>query len=272
MPRLALFGYTWINNMATLLQIRQRFIQQSGKFDLVVDTTNYVDNGANNFIQAGQDMLDRMLPERRQIQRMPINASIGQYFLFVPKMRTAHAVYYVTSEGKKKELSYAEYFTFRELYPKLNLAATSSPPIESIDLQDTGTPTHWTIPPTGIIETWNNLNITNKNISADMDGVQIGDAAYDGTAILIGKPLDTATEVTVFGRCYSKKLASDSDTSFWSVVNPDLLVQAALYKLEVLYSNSEGMRDKESAINREIDLMDTDQAEFETIGITRMEG
>jgi len=41
-----------------LLEIRTEFIKQSGRYDLVTDATSWADNGANFYINSGQDYLD----------------------------------------------------------------------------------------------------------------------------------------------------------------------------------------------------------------------
>ena len=43
----------------TLLSVRQRFVDLSGRYDLVIDSINWANNGADFFIQAGQRWLDR---------------------------------------------------------------------------------------------------------------------------------------------------------------------------------------------------------------------
>ena len=45
----------------TLREIRESVVNKSGRNDLVGDITNYVDNGANEYIRAGQRFLDNRL-------------------------------------------------------------------------------------------------------------------------------------------------------------------------------------------------------------------
>ena len=49
----------------SLLDVRKKFITRSGRFDLVVDTTDYVDSGANAYINDGQKLLDLLQPTNR---------------------------------------------------------------------------------------------------------------------------------------------------------------------------------------------------------------
>lgn len=263
--------------MATLLDIRTKFYGRSGRADMVNASTyaniTGVTGGADFFINAGQRMLDEKHTSHRQIQRYPVNFATGQYAALVSGMRTATMVRYVTDEGKKKTLDYVDYDTFTEYFPKLNLLATGDPPINLVDTQSTGTPTIWTMPPTSIIEMWNNeFTAADQNLNKDLDGVFIGDGQYNATAVLIGAPPDRTMQVTIFGRGYSRPLSADTDTSYWSVRDPELLLAAALYKLEEFYSNSEGQSDKMQAILDKLNDLDKDEAEYDSIGVERLEG
>ena len=51
----------------SLLDVRKKFITRSGRFDLVVDTTDYVDSGANSYINDGQKLLDLLQPTNRSL-------------------------------------------------------------------------------------------------------------------------------------------------------------------------------------------------------------
>jgi hypothetical protein len=53
----------------TLLEVRKKLVELSGKYDLVIDTVDWVDNGANFYINAGQRWLDRKLDDKYTVQR-----------------------------------------------------------------------------------------------------------------------------------------------------------------------------------------------------------
>ncbi|MCP4392858.1 MAG: hypothetical protein GY804_01090 [Alphaproteobacteria bacterium] len=92
-----------------LLEIRTKFIDQSGRFNLVVDTINYADNGANFFIQAGQRYLDSVLPNRKEIGRYVKDISTNQTKLVMRYVRGIDSVYVKASGEDRVELDRKAY-------------------------------------------------------------------------------------------------------------------------------------------------------------------
>ena len=68
-------------------------------------------------------------------------------------------------------------------------------------------------------------------------------------ALLILPPPDADVDIVVEGLFSSEPLDADGDESFWSLVHPDLLVLATLYKLEVFYRNTTGANDYRVALH-----------------------
>ena len=86
-----------------LLAIRTQFVEKSGRYDLVVDTTSYVDDGANFFIQAGQRLLDSILPNRKDIGRYHKAINANQSSITLKHIRAFDSVY-VKASGSEREL------------------------------------------------------------------------------------------------------------------------------------------------------------------------
>lgn len=86
-----------------LLQIRTAFVDKSGYFDLVADTINYVDNGANFFIQAGQRFLDSILPNRKSLGRYFTSISTNQSSALMKAIRSIDSVY-IKESGEERSL------------------------------------------------------------------------------------------------------------------------------------------------------------------------
>lgn len=76
----------YISNPSSLLDIRKNFIAASGRVDLVVDTIDYSDNGADYFIQRAVDFLDFSYPHEKSIQRYQFDIVSGEYFHRIPKL------------------------------------------------------------------------------------------------------------------------------------------------------------------------------------------
>lgn len=100
-----------------LLQIRQLFIEASGRNDLVVNLTAYADAGANAFINMGQRYLD----EKQEVHGIndyttEIEAEIGDTEVEVPLCRAVEKVVVITSDGsyelpKKRQDEFIRYTT-----------------------------------------------------------------------------------------------------------------------------------------------------------------
>lgn len=99
-----------------LLQVRTKFVDTSGRFDLVVDTTNYADNGANFFIQAGQRYLDTILPEPQRIRAHRVDIAAGDFQVYMKYLRWAEKVEIFDSSKLYSELEYMSWDDLQELY------------------------------------------------------------------------------------------------------------------------------------------------------------
>jgi hypothetical protein len=78
----------------TLLAVKQKFIDSSGRRDLVDDLSAYADNGAHWFINAGQRMLDGLQPLEHNKYWYKRDIVSGEANLLIPNLRTI-------LEGKK---------------------------------------------------------------------------------------------------------------------------------------------------------------------------
>lgn len=99
-----------------LLDIRKKFIEFTGRYDLVVDDDEWADNGADFFIRSGQKWLDRFghiyKAEARVYQ--PLNS--GDWFTTIPS-RTIREVWISDEEGNKWQLKKQEYKHIRKCFP-----------------------------------------------------------------------------------------------------------------------------------------------------------
>ena len=112
----------------TLLDIRTKFVEASGRYDLVVDVDNYVDNGANFFIQAGQRYLDCILPNPNSEKVFRKDIAAGDYDLFIKHLRYVEMVEIYNADGRKGELAMWTLARLRSQYTDLVSAATQSKP------------------------------------------------------------------------------------------------------------------------------------------------
>jgi hypothetical protein len=294
--------------------IRKMFCERSGRYDLM--NTDYTDNGADFFINAGQRHLDR-LQNTGKMQAKNIQSVVaGTIQVKVAGLRSVLKVWAGNSTDGLIELKPASLAYLRGLYEK------------QLGDVDHGTP-EWYAPAIfrPAIDT---LSLTGLYDADDLIPSTTGHYTYSG--IIIMPPPDETYYISIYGLYYSPEISSslgspitsglltvdtiytivdwltDDDftnvgganvdstiftatgttpthwahssilkpwtqtKSFWTEVHPDILLQAALYKLETFYRNSEGAKDWKSSLTIDISDMDKDAAEEEAANISEMGG
>lgn len=98
-----------------LLDIRKQFIIFSGRYDLIVDEDEYVDNGADFFIRSGQRWLDRFGHIYKAEARWYETLTAGDWFTSIPS-RTVREVWVSDNTGNKWQLRKMEYKHLRHKY------------------------------------------------------------------------------------------------------------------------------------------------------------
>lgn len=212
-----------------LKEIRTEFVKKSGRFDLVEDTTNYTDDGADFFIQAGQRFLDQQLDSPKSKAVHPVSLIAGDTEIKADRCRSVNQIWLVR-EGKKLFLDRIPFVDFQEYYGDFT------------NVED-GVPTFYTI---------QDLRDTTNPVLEDLSNV----------GILIGPKSDAVYNGFVRGKFYSYSLDEDTDFNFWSVEYPQTLIQGALYTLERFYRNTQGMNDHLLAIQRDLQGIDFDVVEM----------
>lgn len=71
----------------SLLEVRTQFIKLSGRFDLVVDATDFADNGADWYINRGQRLLDNMQDHQDTTQWYKTDISSGDACVLAKGLR-----------------------------------------------------------------------------------------------------------------------------------------------------------------------------------------
>lgn len=226
--------------MSTLLEVRTKFVDRSGRIDLVGESggnPDYTtDSGADWFVNQGQRLLDNMLPEPVNRKTLTLTLSAGEYALAVPKLRAPLEVW-ATVDDERWALLRNTQKQLRDYYEK---------PFSDIDV---GEPLYWGVGYTA----------------------QDGAPSTSPTVNLL-PPAEEDTTIEVFGTFYSDDLEDNSDTSWWSVNHPGLLVLAALHELEVSMRNTAGANDWMVQIARHIQMIDHDLAQGESVEMTEFEG
>lgn len=241
-----------------LVNLRQKFVELSGRYDLVVDTTDWADSGADFFINAGQNHLDRLFKHKKSEARAFGTLGIGGYYFNITRARAVKNVW-VSTTSTKYELEKKSIQEIKGFFTK--------PPADI----DTGRPIYYS--PTVL-----------RNVPEESDQIIVdsfGGTATDTIAntehyiyhgILAYPPADVAYEIEIWGLFYTNELLADDDESWWSVIHPHTLIMASMRAVEQSYRNTQGVKDMDMAIGSEVVGMDKDMVEEEIAEFDQIEG
>lgn len=239
----------------TLSEVRDMFVELSGRNDLVQAG---VVASADFFINQGCRELDRRLYGGKSIARYSVNLSAAQILVPVPNCRAIQKVWLYTSEDKIQLTRADDILEMKNYYnqPKANI--TPAEPFVYFPVSARPSP--------GAVEA------TSYNQSWAFE--DIIEEAHEGfNSLLISPPPDSADyTLQVEGLFYSDELEDDTDYNWWTVNHPLLVVQAALFKLEEMYRNTEGAKDFDAAITKTMVQLNSDWIEEEIEDFDQMEG
>jgi len=242
-----------------LLQIRTKFVELTGRFDLVKDTVSYVDNGANFFIEAGQRFIDSKIDFPKSVARYQKDITAGKILLTFQNARAIREIWVTNSEGKN-QLTKKTMTWLRNNYR----GALSS--------LEKGQPLYYTPAIIGLSPQQKDLTAENymDEFTYDVDDLMFG-AHFGYNGVLFMPPADGTYTMTVIADFFSAIMTEDTETNYWSEMYPDLLVAAAMLALEKFYRNTEGVKDMNAVVMDALAGIDRDNAEQEIAGVNIME-
>ena len=242
--------------MSTLVEIREQFVKLNGRFDLVVDTTDYADNGADFYIQAGSRYLDRQFVTPFSKAKHYESAAADTWYKIFQECRSILDVWVANDEYRKK-LEKRDVDVFRAYYNQ---------PAGDID---SGCPTYYT---PALLRTHPQSSTMYIEKFVDTSYTETSKYDYEYNGVMWMPPTDEAIILEVQGLWYSKKLTVDADNNYWSVNHPEVLIMAACMILEMSYRNTEGTKDWKGSIDTLMIPVEFDVLEQETSDRTEMEG
>lgn len=241
----------------SLLAVRQWFVRESGRYDLVVDTTTWADNGANAYINAAQRMLDRMqttpLTVGHNWQACAVNVRhvVFGYCRAVLRVFATKISDNTRSELTKETLSYIKEQHFSED-------------------AETGTPLYYA---PGVFRLAPEVEMVIGDIDVPANYLDyIGEKPYNYNGILFTPACDETYAIETWGYFYTPTLSADTDETWWTEQHPELLVMGAQLMLEKFNRNAEGVKDWTLAIKSELQGIDFDLVEEQISEVNQMEG
>lgn len=248
----------------TLLEIRTWFVQESGRYDLVTDTTSYADNGADKYINSAIRMLDRMQDTPFMLGHNWQQVVADQYHVVFSKpywwCRAIKKVFATkVSDTSRTELEKKDLTFIKELHFQW-LAGDG----------DTGTPLYYA---PGVFR----LAPEPDQVIGDIDVPAnyldyIGESSWDYNGVLFTPACDETYAIEVWGHFYTNSLSADTDINWWTSNHPELVVMASQLVLEKMMRNTEGVKDWTAAIKMELQGIDFDLVEEDIAAITCLGG
>lgn len=239
-----------------LLQIRRKFRELSGRYDLVND--DYSDNGADFFINEGRKFLDRLDETNKSWASCFKFLDIGHFSVSFPYCRAIKEVWAGSASGNRWQLE-------KKSLQDLVTGYLSDFP----NSRNQGMPLYYSPCITRHIPD----NATVSDIESFVGYVDIssGDNS-ECNAILLNVPTKEKLTITINGLFYSPELINDEDTNYWSSLHPFLLYMAAMRAIEVNNRNTQGVNDWTNAIMTEMRQLGFDLVEELIAGVDQMEG
>ena len=237
-----------------LLEVRKMFVKLSGRYDLVIDTTDWVDDGANFFLQAGQNVIEKLVGDLPESEgRIWNTISADAYYLgFQSRSRAIFQVWVNDSESRI-ELEKVSWGEMKELYSS------------SISSVSTGFPRYFC--PAKLRE----IDATGKNVTGIFSNFSLP-VSSDFRGILIMPPADKAYDLEILGKFLQPELSSDLLENFWTLIYPELLIRAAMYQNELMYRGKESTGKLLNSLMLEISEIEKDGIEETIHGVDQIEG
>lgn len=235
-----------------LLELRTQFVKISGRYDLVIDTTDYADNGADFYIQAGQNFLDRLRDTPKSSNSIFTKLAAGEWYVTFSKCRSIRDVWVNNSEGRSE----LEKKTMSWLYEEYSGLVSAT---------DQGTPLYYC--PAKLRST---DNVDQDDLGVFFNYTEDGSNELRGIIILGASDEDIVVELQ--GLFYSDELSRDSSTSYWTSNWPETLVKASMHQLATFQRDHTDATNWLKAIHADLEGIDKDGVDEMISDITQIKG
>jgi hypothetical protein len=242
-----------------LLQVRTKFRELSGRFDLV--NADFTDNGADFFINEGCKYLDRLDETNKSTASCFRFVEIGGFSAVFPRVRALREVYGISASGTQ---------TGRWKIEKEDLSSLIEAYLSELtDDRIPGYPSLYAPCITRYIPDTSEID----NIEAFVSFMEIPSGhAEEYNAILLNCPVETKIMLDLRGLFYSPELVEDTDTNIWSANHPLTLIEAAMMQCEGPNRNTQGYKDLAMVVGDTVRQLGFDKVEEDIAGVEEMEG
>lgn len=248
-----------------LLQVREQFVKISGRYDLVDDTTDYGDKGANFYIQQGQNYLDRRINLDKTWGRIFVDIAADDFKVEFQSCRAIKEVWVMDSTSRLR----------LDQIPMEELRGTDEKTgvnnfVKPFASMTTDKPKYYYPAKLRRMPEGGDFSGDSATIASYLDTKTTYDSTYNGIVFL--PPADAAYVIEIIGRFYSKTLSLDADVNVWSEVYPNLLIMSALRQLETMFRGAKSVDAWTKSIDAEIVDVEKDLIEEEINQVNQMDG
>ena len=237
-----------------LLQLRTKFREISGRFDLVND--DFSDNGADFYINEGRKFLDRMDETQKSWASCFRFVNIGGFSAQFPYCRAIKEVWAATTTERWQ----LEKKSLQDLIVGYMADLPSA--------RNTGSPAFYAPGLTRYIPE----GVALDDFEAYIGWIDIpAGGAHEHNSILLSVPVDEKTMLEIKGLFYSAELVGDTDVNYWSVVHPMLLIMAGMRQVEIVNRNTQGVNDWTGSIALDMKQLGMDLVEELIAGVSQIE-
>lgn len=237
-----------------LLQIRTKFRELSGRFDLV--NADYADNGADFYINEGRKFLDRLDETQKSYASCFRFVELDRYSASIPNCRAIKEVW-AASTTERWQLEKVDLADLITGYLSGEPAARES-----------GTPLYYSPTITRYIPE----DVSASDFESFIQWVEIpAEDIHNYNTILLSVPTNERIVLEVKGLYYSFELSADGDENYWSANHPMLLYMSAMRYVEVANRNRQGVNDWNDSIGLEMKQLGMDFVEEQIAEITQIE-
>ena len=232
-----------------LLDLRQAFVRRSGRYDLVVDPNgaapDWTDNGANYYLNLAIKWLDKKQLAPQSERRVYKAIESGDVGVSLTRCRAIKEVWVANADGRApvERISFQE---MRSAYWKVTADTVVNAPAVYTPARMRADVSELTVDQLAVLATW--ADLYDDDLTTD-------------SGVLFYPPADGDYILEVFGLFRQAELSDDDDVNYWSIDEPEAVILAAMYWLEVSYRNTEGAKDWLAAIDEYLTGVDKDLVE-----------
>jgi hypothetical protein len=238
-----------------LLEIRKKFRELSGRYDLVNDDGS--DKGATFFINEACRWLDKSVEVEKTYGSYMEILAIGTWYVQLKRCRAIKDVWLISSTGREQlekisiQDMLASYFTELPADVDQGIPTQYSPAITRLFPEDMTAPTLAALAAfTGLITS----------------------SGTDYNAILLSCPLEESALIEIDGFFYSQELVDDEDENYWSVNNSLILIETAIRRTHSVAGNRSMTDTLGKSISEDLINLDKEIVEADIAGVDQIEG